>query len=261
MIGLDRRDIRLTINLVKMMVRDRYLGSMLGGIWAILNPVMLLALFTFVFGFVFKTKLPGSETTFAYAIWLIAGYGPWIAITEGIISGATTVVGNSHLIKNLSFKAECLPLAAVLSSGVSLAVSIVFLVGLLIVDGHTWTIHILLIPVTMVLQFILISGIALLLASVNVFMRDIALVLPNIMLVLLFTSPIFYPLDMFPEAIRGIVAYNPFAIIVDGYRNGLIYSEPVALSRLVFLIVFSVGAFMLGLGFFRRLKPHFDARL
>jgi lipopolysaccharide transport system permease protein len=66
-LGLDKRDLRLTFNLFKMMLRDRYLGSALGGAWAILNPLMLLGLYTFVFGFVFRSKLPGVDSTFAYS--------------------------------------------------------------------------------------------------------------------------------------------------------------------------------------------------
>ena len=260
-LGFDRRDVNLTINLLKMMVRDRYLGSMFGGLWAIFNPLLLLALFTFVFGFVFKSKIPGSETTFAFAIWLIAGYGPWIAITESIINGATSVVGNAQLIKNLSFKAECLPIAAALSSLPSLLVSLIFLMILLVIDGQELSKYLLTVPFVIAIQFVVVIGLALLLSGINVFVRDLALVLPHIMLVLLFTSPIFYPLDLFPENIRGIVAYNPFAIVVDGYRNGILHGQLTEMDRVAFVGVFATLIFLIGLLFFRRLKPHFDSCL
>ena len=88
MFGFNRYDIRLLINLFKMNVRDRYLGSSLGSFWAISNPLFMLALYTYIFGFVFKVKLPGAESTLAYVIWLIIGYGPWIATTEAIMDVA-----------------------------------------------------------------------------------------------------------------------------------------------------------------------------
>ena len=76
--GFDRADLGFMLNLWRMNLSDRYLGSALGGAWAILNPLLMFALFTFVFGFVFKARLPGADSTMAYSIWLICGYGPWL---------------------------------------------------------------------------------------------------------------------------------------------------------------------------------------
>ena len=92
MYQFNRQDLRLAVNLWKMAVRDRYLGSSLGSFWAVANPLFMLALYTFVFGFVFKVRLPGAESTLEYVIWLIVGYGPWIATTEAIM--AAMVVRN-----------------------------------------------------------------------------------------------------------------------------------------------------------------------
>lgn len=261
LLGLDRRDLGLTLNLLKMMLRDRYLGSALGGAWAVLNPLLLLALFTFVFGFVFKSKLPGAETTLSYAIWLIAGYGPWISFTESVTAGATSVVSGTAIIKNLSMKPECLTFAATLTGVVSLCVAIVFLVILLVIDGRAVGWEVLALPAMVVLQFIFVTGIALFLASINVFVRDLSLVLPNLIIMVLFTSPIFYPVTVFPEAIRGIVSYSPFAVLVDGYRQPLVYNSLPNPERLAFFAGLSFALLFLGLRFFRRLKPYFDARL
>ena len=131
MFGFNRYDLRLLINLFKMNVRDRYLGSSLGSFWAISNPLFMLALYTYIFGFVFKVKLPGAETTLAYVIWLISGYGPWIATTEAIMGAANSVVGASGLVKNMAFKTELLPIAGALVGAINLAVSFVFLLVLL----------------------------------------------------------------------------------------------------------------------------------
>ncbi len=70
--------------------------------------MIMLGIFTFVFGYVFKSKLPGAETSLSYVIWLISGYGPWLAISDGISSGTSAITGNSGLVKNLSFKTELL---------------------------------------------------------------------------------------------------------------------------------------------------------
>ena len=140
--GFDRQDVRLGINLFKMNVRDRYLGSALGGLWAIANPLFMLALYTYVFGFVFKVRLPGAETTLGYVLWLISGYGPWIATTEALIASAGSVVGAAGIVKNMAFKTELLPISAAFVGLINLMVSISFLLLLLIASGGQvgWTV-------------------------------------------------------------------------------------------------------------------------
>jgi len=204
-LGFDKRDLKMTINLCKMMLRDRYLGSALGGVWAVLNPIILLGVFTFIFGFVFKSKIPGADTTLSYAMWMIAGYGPWIALTESVMAGTTSVVGGAPMIKNLSFKAECLPLAATLTGCVPLVVSQFFLACLLLADDRVFTWHLATVPLIIFLQFSLLAGVSLFLSSINVFLRDVSLVMPNVLVILLFTSPIFFPIDVFPEQIRAFI--------------------------------------------------------
>ena len=86
MFGFERRDLRLIVSFAKNNIRDKYLGTTLGGFWGVAQPLLMLAVYTFVFGFVFKARLPGADTTFAYAIWLISGYGPWMSIAEGTIA-------------------------------------------------------------------------------------------------------------------------------------------------------------------------------
>ena len=81
--GFDRRDATMLANLYRMSLSDRFLGSTFGAAWAILSPLLLLGIFTFVFTFVFPSRLPGREGTLPFVIWLISGYGPWLAVSEG----------------------------------------------------------------------------------------------------------------------------------------------------------------------------------
>ena len=127
LLGLDRHDLRFTLNVWRMNLADRYLGSALGGAWAILNPLIMFALFTFVFAFVFKARLPGAESTLGYSIWLICGYGTWMANTEALTSSSNSSISNSGLVKNMSFKTEVLPIAATLLGLIPLTVSIFFI--------------------------------------------------------------------------------------------------------------------------------------
>src|SRR5262249_28114606 len=98
--GLSSSDLRLVLSFFRMNLRDRYLGSRLGSIWAVANPILMLSIFTFMFGYVYKAKLPGADTTLTYVAWLISGYGPWLALSESIQSSAQSVVNGTSIVKN-----------------------------------------------------------------------------------------------------------------------------------------------------------------
>jgi lipopolysaccharide transport system permease protein len=260
-LDFDRRDLATVWNLFKRNIRDRYLGSRLGTAWAVLNPLLMLSIFTYVFGFVFKVRFPGAETTLAYAIWLISGYGPWLAINESLMSAATSVSSASGLIKNLAFKSETLPVAAVLVGFVPLVISIAFVLLLLGVEGNTPTWHIGFVPLILVVQALVVIALGMFLAAANVFMRDLGVILPSILMMILFLSPIFYPLDSMPGVLRSVSAYNPFYLLADSYRAVLLHHQSPRMSDLAYLTAFGAVLGYFALRFFRGLKDSFDAAL
>jgi lipopolysaccharide transport system permease protein len=254
-------DLRMGLALFRLALRDRFLGSALGLAWAIANPILMLSIFTFVFGVVFKSRLPGADTSLAFVIWLVSGYGPWLAISEGLASSTSSLTGNAGLIKNLVFKRELLPLVGTMMGLVPLGAALVYLVALLGLEGRAPNASWLVLPLVVLLQLGLVGGIGLVLAGVNVFVRDTALVLPNILMLLLFASPIFYPLTAFPAAVRPLAQLNPFYVIAEGFREPLLNGTVPPLWSLLYLAVVASSCLVFGLGFFRRLEPHFDARL
>jgi lipopolysaccharide transport system permease protein len=260
-LGFNRADIRLGFNFFKMNLRDRYLGSSLGSIWAILNPLMMLGIYTFVFGFVFKSKLPGAETTLAYVVWLISGYGPWLATTEGITAATTSVTGSVGIVKNMAFKVEILPLAAAGVAVVSLSVALFFTLVLNAVDGKLPTVALLLLPVIVGVHFLIIGAIGLWLAAANVFIRDLSLVLPNILMVFMFTTPIFFPITVFPSLLQKVTYLNPFYQISEFYRGMLLQGSCPSAVWLFYVFLFGAFVFASGLKAFRRTKGYFDSAL
>ncbi|HCU89664.1 MAG TPA: ABC transporter permease [Gammaproteobacteria bacterium] len=261
LLGFERRDFVLGFNLFKLSLSDRYLGSTLGLIWAIVNPVLMLGIFTFVFGFVFKSKLPGAETSMSYVIWLISGYAPWLGISEGLASGTSSVVANSGVVKNLAFKTELLPIQGALMGCIPLAVGLTFLVVLLAIDGRAPTLSWVMIPFAIIMQFVFVAGISFFLSALNVFVRDVGVALTNLLIVLLFLTPIFYPITAFPGAMRVIAEFNPFYVLSEAYRLPLLEGRIPSAWQLIYVIGVSTITFVLGLAFFRRLKNYFDARL
>lgn len=252
--GLDRSDARLILNIWRMNLADRYLGSALGGAWAILNPLFMFALFTFVFGFVFKARLANANSTLAYSIWLISGYGPWLAITEAFTSASNSVVGNAGLIKNMAFKTEVLPISATLLGLIPLAVSLVFLLLLQLMAGDGWSWRLLYLPLIISVQFIFLVALGLFLAIVNAFIRDFGIVLPNLLMILLFSTPIFYPVEAMPPVIRAITVANPFHIIVQAYRFCLLDNQVLPALSLLVMAAASILLVWVGLQVFRRIK-------
>lgn len=260
-LGFNRHDLRLMINLLKMNVRDRYLGSSLGSFWAITNPLFMLALYTYVFGFVFKVKLPGAETTLVYVIWLISGYGPWIALNESIMTATTSVVGASGLVKNMAFKTELLPIAGTLVGLISLSVSLCFLFLLLVWSGSPITWHLLLLPLVMALQFSFAAALGLWLAAIAVFVRDVVQILPTLLTAIMFMTPIFYPFASMPTIFKKISLANPIYQIAEGYRAIIIENRVPDMVGLGYVAVVSFCIFYFGLRAFRRAKGAFDSAI
>lgn len=261
MFGFNKQDIRLAFNLFKMNLRDRYLGSSLGSFWAIANPFFMLALYTFVFGFVFKVRLPGAETTLGYVIWLIIGYGPWIATVEAIMASATSVVGAAGVVKNMAFKTELLPISAAFVGIISLGVSLCFLMVLMAVEGHFPDWHIVWLPLIVALQFFLIVSLGLWLSALNVFVRDLGIALPNLLTIIMFLTPIFYPIESMPSLVQKLSFANPFFLIADAYRGVFMHNATPSLAGMGYLFILSFTIFYFGLAAFRRAKGYFDSAL
>lgn len=261
MLQLTRADARLIFNFFKINLKDRYLASKLGGIWAILNPIIMLSIFTFIFGFVYKARLPGASTTLSYVIWLISGYGPWLAISEGLLNASNAIVSNSGVVKNMAFKTEILPISAVLISVVPLIVTLFFLLVLMCFEHNIPSWHSILVIPVLLEMYLLMFGLGFFLSAITVFLRDLVIVLPNVLMMILFMSPIFYTLSTMPRAIQWVSHANPFYILTEGFRQPLIYHAiPTHLIfSLIYVFILGLFLFVFGLNRFRKVKGYFSS--
>jgi ABC-type polysaccharide/polyol phosphate export permease len=259
--GFDRRDLGMLRSLCRMNLADRFLGSSLGMAWAVLSPLLLMAIFTFVFTVVFPGRLPDREGSLPFVVWLISGYGPWLAISEGLSSATASVVGNAGIVKNIAFKSELLPIVGAMLGLVPLSVAFGVILVIKALLGELPRLSYLSLPIVIVLQVVFISGLGLFLAALNVFIRDTALALPNVLTVLLFASPIFYPLSAYPASAGAVLQFNPFYVITECYRAVILGGMPPPLWMLAYLAFVSGGGLLAGLWWFRRLKSFFDTRL
>jgi lipopolysaccharide transport system permease protein len=259
--GFDRRDSYMLNNLFRMALNDRFLGSALGIVWAVLSPLLMLGIFTFVFTFVFPSRLPGRSGTLPFVIWLISGYGPWLAISEGLSFATSSVVGSAGIVKNIAFKSELLPVVSALMGLVPLTVSVALILVLMATAGQWPSAWLLMLPLVVLLQLIFVSGVGMFLAALNVFVRDTQLFLPNLLTLILFASPIFYPLSAYPLWTQKLLAFNPFYVIAECYRAPILDEAMPSLWLIAYLALVSGLVFAGGLWWFRRLKSFFDTRL
>lgn len=261
LVGFEVSDLRPIRNFLIISLRDRYLGSKLGLVWAILNPLLLFMVYTVVFGFVFKVRLPGAETTLGYAIWLISGFGPWLAMSESLITSASAVIASTGLIKNVAFKNEILPIVAALTSLVTLLVSIFFLVILMFIDGNLPTWHMIFLIPTIAVMYMFMISLAPLLAAISVFVRDLVQVLPTLLQITMFTTPILYPLSVVPSILQSLAIYNPIYIIAEAFRDSLVNHQVPDLLSLLLLAALSLGFSHFSFWFYRRAKGQFEGYL
>lgn len=261
MFYFDRNDIRMINSLFRMNLADRFLGSSLGLIWAILSPLLLMGIFVFVFTYVFPGRLPGRDGTLPFVIWLLSGYAPWLGLSEGLVSSTSSVVGNAGVVKNIAFKSEILPIVGAMMGAVPLAVGLVAVFLLQILGGEKINATILILPVVILLQLFFVSGLGLFLSALNVFVRDTAIALPSVLTAVLFASPIFYALSSYPAVIQKFLIFNPFYVIAECFRAPILHGTLPEGWMMLYLVVISTVLFISGLWWFRRLKTFFDTRL
>ena len=242
--------------LVRRDVQGRYAGSALGLLWSVLQPLWLLLLFTFVFATVLKIPLTGQRTE-NFAIFLFCGLLPWTAISEGLNRSATAITDGSELVKKLSFPSELLVATVVLAALVQEAIAAVIFLAVLIWSGDFAWGGLPLLAVALPLQIALTLGLGLILASAQVFFRDIAQLLGMVLTGWFYFTPIVYPLEMVPESVRSLVALNPLTALVELSREAFLGGGLESVAGLRNLVILAVVLNLFGFWLFRRLKPTF----
>ncbi len=262
----------LLTNLIRRDLKVKYRDSILGVLWSLLSPLLMMLVFSLIFA-----NLIPREDIRNYAIFFLVGLLPWNFFTCSMLSGTTSVTGSSSLIKKVYFPRELLPTSAIFANLVNFVIALGVLVIFLSIAGIGLTIHAVWVPLILITQIIFTLGLVFILSSLNVFYRDVIMILDVVLLAWFFLTPIIYPLEWLGESreILGITLnpavvmrwINPMASIVDGYRtvlwgttgsNGPAAMDPIFLLRtLVTAIVF----FLLGFVIFSRTRHLFGEKL
>lgn len=243
--------------LVMREVAGRYRGSFLGLLWSFINPVLMLAVYTFVFSVVFKARWGGGgDDRFEFALVLFAGLLIFNLFAECISRAPGLVVGNVNYVKKIIFPLEILPWVAMGSALFHAMISLlVLLSALALTRGLSWSI--LLLPLVMLPFLILIIGFSWILASIGVFIRDVGQFIGMVITVMMFMSPIFYPISALPPGIGRWLLLNPLTFIVEQARAVIIWGHLPDFSGLALYGIISVCLAWAGFFWFQKTRKGF----
>jgi len=242
-------------------IRGRYINSALGLWWAVIQPLALLILYTVVFSGIMKMRLSGSDSPGEFALYLFCGLLPWLAFADALTRSASVIVEQTPLIKKVVFPSEILPVHVVLSALVVEAVGLAVLLAGLILWGRPPGWSLLALPLVVVLQFLFTTGVAWLLATVAVFLRDARHFVGLGLTLWMFLTPIVYDVSLVPERFQWALTVNPIWYIVDAYRGAVLDDRLPSLAPLTVFAALAVLTFVSGHWAFCRSKHAFADRL
>lgn len=240
---------------VKKEIRGRYKNSILGVMWSFLNPLLQLVVYSVIFG----ALLSGGDPT--YPIYICVALIPWTFFTTTVTQSAFTVVGNGDIIKKVYFPREILPISVVTSGAVNFVISTIIILAFVIFSGVGLSWYILLYPFVLLIQYILLLGIAFIVSSITVYFRDLEHIIGIILLAAFYGTPIVYKLEQLPANLQILMQLNPMTHIINGYRDIFYYHQMPNMKVLLILLGISVLLTVVGYFIFKKLQKGFAEQL
>lgn len=246
-------------SLVRNEVVSRYRNTLLGFLWSLVTPLVMILVYSVVFGLIFKVRFGDvpERANIPYGIVLFSGLLLHVLLAETLLRAQSVVLENPNYVKRVVFPLEILPIAILIGNLVNVLMAFVVLIGVILaysVPLH-WTA--LLLPLVWLPFIIMLAGLSLLVASLGVFIRDIGQVLGFMMTILLFGSSILFPPDLLPEAVRPLLLLNPLTLPVDATRDVLLWGTLPNWKLLGYYSAGSVACLWIGAWWFLRTKRGF----
>ncbi len=252
------RNRSLLKTLVQREVVGRYRGSVMGILWSLFNPVLMLFVYTFVFSFIFKSRWSsGSDSRTEFALVLFAGLIVFNLFSECVNRAPGLILSNANYVKKVVFPLELLPWVALGSALFHTAISFaVWLIAYFIFFGIPH-ITVLLLPLVILPLLLFIMGVTWGLASLGVYLRDVSQFIGVVTTMLMFLSPIFYPASALPAGYRQLLLFNPLTPAIEQARDVLFWGKvPDLVLQLVLLLVTTLIAW-LGFAWFQKTRKGF----
>ncbi|WP_241607934.1 ABC transporter permease [Rosenbergiella australiborealis] len=254
---IDKKDL-----IWQMTIRDimgRYKGSFLGLTWSLFNPILMLTVYTFVFSVIFKSRWGGEQNAghADFAIILFTGLIIFNIFSESINKSTTLITSNVNFVKKVVFPIEILPVVSLLSSLFHAAISLIVLLITILVFKHEIHATILFLPVILIPLVLSITGLSWILSSLGVYIRDIPQTVSIAVTILMFLSPVFYPISALPVSFQKIVLLNPIAFLIEETRKIVCFGIIPNWKMLTIDSIISLLIFLIGFSFFQKTKKGF----
>lgn len=240
---------------IKKEIRGKYKGSWLGVLWTFLNPLLMLAVYAFVFPYILRVNVDN------YTIFMIVALIPWNFFTTAIQSGTGSVVANGNILKKVYFPREIIPISITTSQLVNFLITCIIMAVFIIFSGVGFSAHALLFPLLVLIQYILILGLTFILSALTVFVRDIDHFVSVILMLGFYATPIVYQGEMLPKKFQIFLKLNPMAQLVESYRSILYYHRMPDMTMLVIWGLGSVALLVVGYLIFKKLEKSFVEEL
>jgi len=249
--------------MVKREFQVRYLNSLLGSLWAVLNPLAMIIIYTVIFSQVMRARLPGVDDTLAYSLYLCAGLLPWTYFTELVVRCQTVFVEQAGLLKKMNFPRITLPIILLISSTINFAIIFGLFSVFLVVSGRFpgWGLLAFL-PLLLIQQGFAL-GLGILLGTINVFYRDVGNLSRHLLRLWFYLSPALYGADQITSIsqkhawVGTLFALNPWTTLFNSYRNLMYGQSAPEWGPLLVLTIASLGLLTLAILFFKRVEPVF----
>ena len=247
----------MIISLVRKDLRGRYKGSVLGFLWTFINPLLQLIVYTIVFSIIMNTSYE------QYYLFLFVALVPWMFFSTSVTDGAASILKEKDMVKKIYFPREVLPISTVTSGFVNMILTFIVVFVVVIISGRGLNpLALLCLPVVMIVEYILCLGIALIVSSLTVYLRDLQYILGIFVMALQYLTPVMYGVDMVERSSAGkwlvmMFNLNPMTPIIKIYRQIIYYGEVPELGSLLIAVAVGVVFIVVGEILFKRLQKGF----
>jgi ABC-type polysaccharide/polyol phosphate export permease len=235
-------------------IRDlkvKYRRSLLGYLWSLLNPLLMMAVLTLVFSNIFRFDIPN------FPVYLLSGQILFSFFSESTSMAMTSILYSGSLIKKVYIPKYIFPISRVMSSFVTLVFSLLALFIVIILTGVNISLNILFFPIPLVYIFLFSVGIGLIMSVLTVYFRDMLHLYTVLLSAWMYLTPLFYPINIVPDYVRGIIYYNPLYYYVEAFRDIVLYNQFPSFHTNLMCIIFSTVSIFLGLFIFYRKQNKF----
>jgi lipopolysaccharide transport system permease protein len=234
-------------------IKVRYRQTVMGALWAIIQPFFTMIIFSLFFGRLANIPSDGVP----YPVFSFTALVPWTFFANALAQASNSLVVNANMVKKIYFPRLALPIATVLAGVVDFVLAFVVLVGIMLFYGLVPTVNIIWLPFFALLALVTSIGVSLWLAAMNVQFRDVRYTIPFLTQAWLFVTPIAYPSSLLPEPWRTVYGLNPMAGVVEGFRWALLGTDTAPGKMIIVSALVAVTLLVSGAFYFRRMEQSF----